>query len=213
MNPCPDCRLADLSANARFKLEYPRALRGAAVATVALLVLVAFIAPEYRPQPYVLRNAEITLVEIDLAPDLEEPPPVAAPLPLPREIEPVGDDREDEPYEVPPFERVGDPFLPPPAPAADDPFVASSANPVLLHQAKPVYPELARLARLEGTVVVRVLVGADGRVLEAVVVKGVHPQLDRAAVAAARQCRFKPGRQREMPVKAWVAVPYRFSLR
>jgi len=213
MNPCPDYRLADLSANARFKLEYPRALRGAAVATVALLVLLAFIAPEYRPQPYALRSTEITLVEFELAPDLEEPPPVPAPLPLPRVIEPVADGPAEDDYEIPPFEQVGNPLPPPPAPAADDRFVASSANPVLLHQAKPVYPEIARLARLEGTVVVRVLVGADGRVLEAVVVKGVHPQLDRAAVAAARECRFKPGRQREMPVKAWVAVPYRFSLR
>lgn len=213
MNPCPDYRLAALSANERFKLEYPRALRGATAAAIALLVLLAFIAPEYRPQPYALRSGEITLVEIDLAPVVEEPPPVAAPLRLPPVFEPVAEGPVDEEYEFPPFEQVGDPFAPGPAPAADEPFVASSTKPELLHQAKPIYPEIARLAHMEGTVVVHVLVGVDGRVLEAVVVKGAHPLLDRAAVAAARQCRFRPGRQREMPVKAWLAVPYRFSLR
>ena len=34
-----------------------------------------------------------------------------------------------------------------------------------------------------------------------------------AAARAARLCRFTPAKQREIPVKAWVAVPYRFRLR
>ncbi len=62
MDTCPDHHLTGLSANERFKLEYPRTVRGATVAAVALLVLLAFIAPEYRPQPYVLRSTEIALV-------------------------------------------------------------------------------------------------------------------------------------------------------
>jgi TonB family protein len=41
----------------------------------------------------------------------------------------------------------------------------------------------------------------------------VHPLLDRAAQQAARLCRFTPAKQREIPVKAWLAVPYVFRLR
>lgn len=213
MDPCPDLRLAGLSANERFKLQYPRTVRAATVAAVALLVLLAFIAPEYQPQPYVLRSTEITLVEIDVAPVVDEPPAVPAPLRLPPVIEPVPDGQEEEPYEFPPLEPIDGPFAPGPASPPDAPFVASSTKPQLVFQAKPAYPEIARLAKLEGTVMVKVLVGVDGRVLEAVVVRGAHPLLDRAALAAARQCRFQAGRQREIPVKAWLAVPYRFSLR
>lgn len=212
MNACSDQQACLLSANERFKLEYPRALRGATAAVVVLLVLIAFIAPEYRAQPYVLRGAEIRLVEIEEAPALDEPPPAAAPPRLPPVIEPVAEGPVDEPIEFPLFDDIGDPFTVPAAPPAEESFTPSSAKPVIEYFARPQYPELARLARLEGMVVVHVLVGPDGRVLEAVVVKGAHPQLDRAAVAAARQCRFRPGRQRELPVKAWVAVPYRFTL-
>ena len=33
-----------------------------------------------------------------------------------------------------------------------------------------------------------------------------------AALVAARRCKFKPGKQRNIPVKAWLAIPYRFRL-
>jgi len=98
-------------------------------------------------------------------------------------------------------------------PVDDAGFVPSSAKPLLQAQPKADYPEIARRVGLEGTVVVHVLVGIDGRVEAAEVTRGVHPLLDKAALAAARRCVFEPARQRELKVKAWVAVPYRFRLR
>ena len=201
-----------LSANERFKLGYPRKLRGAAVAVVAILALIIRITPEYRPEPYVLRSSELTLIELEEPPVLTEPAPIAPPLPLPPVVEPGDDDSALDTIEIPPFDLIEEPYAPIGFPTGDEGFVPSSTKPALVHFAKPVYPEIARLARLEGTVVVHVLVGVDGRVLDAVVVQGAHPQLDRAALAAARLCRFTPGRQRELPVKAWMAVPYRFRM-
>lgn len=200
-----------LSANDRFKLGYPRTVRWATLVAIVLMLILAGISPQYVPQPYVLRNTEIQIVDLELPPDVPEPEVAAAPV-MPREVEPVDDDVEVEPYDPPGPWDTWDPPVPGPAPVADTPFVPSSSKPVIQYCAKPDYPEIARLARLEGTVIVHVLVGPSGNVIDAVVVQRVHPQLDRAALAAARRCRFTPGRQREMPVKAWLAVPYRFSL-
>jgi len=33
-----------------------------------------------------------------------------------------------------------------------------------------------------------------------------------AALAAARKCKFIPGKQRNIPVKAWMALPFNFRL-
>ena len=211
MHATLDPPVVALSANERFKLGYPRTVRRATLVAIVLMLILAGISPQYVPQPYVLRTHEFTIIDLELPPDLIEPEVAAAPV-MPRELEPVEDDAVVEPYDFPDPDDFWNPPAPGPAPAMDAPFVASSSNPVVRYFAKPEYPEIARLARLEGTVIVHVLVGPDGNVIEAVVVQRVHPTLDRAALTAARRCRFTPGRQREMPVKAWLAVPYRFSL-
>lgn len=65
------------------------------------------------------------------------------------------------------------------------------------------YTEEAKLAAIEGTVVLDLVVGADGRVREVRVVSGLPHGLTEAAVAAAKACRFSPGQ------KGDVAVPVR----
>jgi protein TonB len=65
------------------------------------------------------------------------------------------------------------------------------------------YTDEAKLAAIEGTVVLDLVVGADGRVREVHVVSGLPHGLSEAAVAAAKACRFSPGQ------KGDVAVPVR----
>ena len=97
-------------------------------------------------------------------------------------------------------------------PAGDEGFVASSTNPKIVNYAKPNYPEIARRSQIEGTVIVKVLVGPDGSVLDAQIIQGVHPLLNKSALAAARKCKFIPGKKRNIPVKAWMALPFNFRL-
>ena len=52
----------------------------------------------------------------------------------------------------------------------------------------------------------------DGSVMRAEVLQSVHPMLDAAAREAALKCKFEPGKQRNIPVKAWMAIPFRFKL-
>ena len=90
--------------------------------------------------------------------------------------------------------------------------MVSQEKPVILQYVPPEYPEMARMSQLQGTVIVKVLVGPDGNVMDAQVLQGVNPLLDRAAIAAARRTKWKPGKQRNIPVKAWMALPFNFRL-
>jgi len=96
------------------------------------------------------------------------------------------------------------------SPAPDD-FVAFEEAPVLISLPPPVYPDMARQAEVEGVVQVRMLVGKDGKVKDAIVTDGVT-MLNEAAVDAAKKAVFKPALQQHRPVEVWVQVPMRFTL-
>jgi protein TonB len=90
-------------------------------------------------------------------------------------------------------------------------YVYYEELPEAVNQVRPLYPDIARDASVEGTVMVQALVGKDGRVKDARVVKSV-PMLDAAAVAAVKQWIFKPALNNNKPVAVWVAVPVKFTL-
>ena len=201
-----------LSAHEIFKGQYTRTLRWSAVVALLVLVLAVIFMPEYLPTPYRLTQDMTQLIEIQMeAPPLEEPKPEIS---RPRVVQPATEDDpdvEDFP-ELPPM-FFPDPVIPGPRyPVDNTPFVATSSNPRLVQGAVADYPEIARLAGMQGTVVVKVQVDKDGSVAQVQLLKGVHPLLDKPALAAARKLRFTPGTQRQNPVRCWVAVPFRFYL-
>ena len=75
----------------------------------------------------------------------------------------------------------------------------------------PVYPTIAKAARVQGTVVVEVVVGENGNVVLANAVSG-PPLLQRAALAAARQAKFSPTLLSGQPVGVSGTLTYNFSL-
>jgi periplasmic protein TonB len=62
------------------------------------------------------------------------------------------------------------------------------------------YTDEARRAAIEGTVVLDLVIGEDGRVREVHVVTGLSHGLTEAAIAAAKACRFSPGEKDGIPV-------------
>ncbi len=62
------------------------------------------------------------------------------------------------------------------------------------------YTDAAKAAAVEGTVVLDLVVGADGVPREITVVKGLPHGLTEAAVAALQKCRFTPGERDGAPV-------------
>jgi protein TonB len=93
-------------------------------------------------------------------------------------------------------------------------FFAFDDPPKLTFQAPVRYPEIAREAEMEGIVQVLVYVDERGKVFDAVVMNATVPKiLQDEALRAARRCKFKPGKQRNVPVKTQIMIPFNFRIR
>jgi protein TonB len=90
-------------------------------------------------------------------------------------------------------------------------YVYVEELPEAITKVPPTYPDMAREANVDGTVMVQALVGKDGRVKDVRVVKSI-PMLDQSATEAVRKWVFKPALSNNKPVAVWVAVPVRFTL-
>ena len=86
-------------------------------------------------------------------------------------------------------------------------------KPVRLRSPIPGYTEAARANKIQGTVMLRVLVGADGGVRQVRVVRGLPDGLTEQAIAAAREAKFKPAMKDGKPVPYWVVLEMGFNLR
>lgn len=104
-------------------------------------------------------------------------------------------------------------------PAADLPFVAASfpggAKQLYRQLNKQTkYPELAREYAVEGTVVVRLQLGASGEIIGQQVIKGIGFGCDEAAIAALNSLPdWNPARKGGYEVASFIYVPLRFKLR
>lgn len=78
----------------------------------------------------------------------------------------------------------------------------------------PRYPDILRNARIEGRVLLKFVIDADGRAepssLE--VVSSDNGAFNRPAEDAIKGCRFRPGRIRGQAVRVLVQMPVRFNL-
>lgn len=95
----------------------------------------------------------------------------------------------------------------------DDPgaFVHIEELPEAVVRVPPGYPDLAREAGVEGTVLVEAFVCACGEVSDVRIVKSI-PMLDQASKDAVRQWLFVPALTDGEPVATWVVIPVKFSL-
>jgi len=81
---------------------------------------------------------------------------------------------------------------PPSAPAATHPLKVSHwAEGNLIYRLQPVYPPLARQARIQGTVQLRAIISKTGTIENLIAVSG-HPMLIPSALNAVRQWRYRP---------------------
>ncbi len=76
----------------------------------------------------------------------------------------------------------------------------------------PLYPESARRARLQGTVVVEAIIDRNGEVTDVRVLKGMPGGLDRAAIEAVSDWRFTPATRQGEPVPVVFRLTVQFSL-
>ena len=116
---------------------------------------------------------------------------------------------------------IGRPAPPPPpptplvrkAPVAVEPLKVGGRvqEALLVRKVIPVYPALARAARISGVVELVGRVGADGRIRELRVSSG-HPLLVNAAVDAVRQWVYRPTLLNGEPVEVIAPITVTFTL-
>jgi TonB family protein len=81
----------------------------------------------------------------------------------------------------------------------------------LLMKVNPVYPPLAKQARIQGTVSLTTTIGADGAVQNLQLISG-HPLLAQAALEAVKQWLYKPTLLNGNPVEVITQVDVNFTL-
>ena len=157
-------------------------------------------APDPEPEP-TPRQAAAPQPLIPSTPALAPPEPSPEPEPQRPQIE---ERAEPEPTPEAPRVRVGE-------------LVESGPGvvpPQLVSFSKPEYPPLARSLRVEGTVVVSVLIDENGKVQDVRMVEPVQKKggLNEAAVAAARNARYRPATKEGVRVKMWTRLRIPFKL-
>ncbi len=81
----------------------------------------------------------------------------------------------------------------------------------LKHKVNPAYPKEAQDQRIQGTVRLHIIVGKDGKVMQAETMSG-HPVLAQAALDAVRKWEYKPILLNGEPVEVDTTVDVVFSL-
>jgi len=108
--------------------------------------------------------------------------------------------------------------VPPPASVVPPPPVPRAyrtggaiREPRKIRDVPPIYPELARAAKIEGLVILEATIDERGVVTDARVLRSV-PLLDAAALTALKQWRYTPTLLNGVPVQVLMTVTFRFTL-
>ena len=200
--------------------------------------LVAYI--KYVPNPIAIASLDLSSVELSFAEEEDTTASVAQSMPSPPPAEPPSPAERPEPLAKTEFPDDATPLVAPedsmpprPEPereVMETPPVSESAAPAVEHPApkqakvdapprpqkaiRPDYPKGARQRGEQGDVVLEIRVGADGLVdCVGVVTSSGHPELDEAAVRAAKAARFSPARAGREPVASTARLTLTFRLR
>ena len=86
------------------------------------------------------------------------------------------------------------------------------ATPTKVKDVRPVYPQSAIQARIQGVVIIEATIGKDGAVDNARILRSI-PLLDPAALEAVRQWQFTPTLLNGVPVPVIMTVTVQFALK
>ena len=200
---------------------------GLSVGIVAPLLAAAMLAsPTVR---HTLTDRPLTIYAVPP----RAPPPKPEPQPQAR-----AKAHPSAPIDLPPTQAQTDPkapFTPPPQPAQPDPGTLTAADPgpiavepvkpppPLLTQAsvderyqrdfQPLYPPAEQRAGRDGVVVLKVLIGGDGRGRAALQLSATSDEFWRVTQKQAlARWRFRPATRDGIPVEAWKTMTVRFHL-
>ncbi len=92
-----------------------------------------------------------------------------------------------------------------------EPFIAVEKDPQLAHLVQPQIPDLAWQTSSEASIVVRVLIDAEGKPVKTRTLKSTNAIVETAVVSALMQSTFTPGIMGKSAVTSWLTVPLKFK--
>ena len=201
-------------------------------AHLAALALTLAHSTEPLPEPESETIVPPTIVGIMLPPPVAtpqpkpEPKPLAAPKPQQKPTPTPKPLAEPLPKAPPSEKAVSAPKVQPSPPqvktAKTTPAKTAPAAPAIqppsaeaqgLHNKAPLYPQLSRKKKEQGTVLLLILVKADGTVGEIKLkTSSGYARLDQAARQAVKRWQFQPALKEGQPIDFWYELPLKFSL-
>jgi len=204
-----------MSPKASLRADYSKYVYISLLTAVLLHAAAFAFWPEYVPSVYRLPIVVPKMFEV--VPDYEEPPPPPE-MPQPpveaSDIIPSDDVSPDITIRrnyIPLREMLR--TLPPIIEPPQFPVGGFDTYPDVIRECRPAYPEIARKAEVEGTVVVLVRIDETGKVVQARVEHSDAEIFNQAALDAAFGYVFRPAEQNGYPVKATISLSFRFVLK
>ena len=197
------------------KIKYPIIIRLTTLVGIILVILNFLIFPRFINTLSFETVDQLIIENIDI-PQTQQidntPPPARPSIPVPSDDEDIADDLTLDELDFDDFSNMDAPPPPPSGPKVV--FIPYDDPPVAMTPIRPIYPEIAQEAGIEGVIVVQAFIDEKGRVKETQILKGVpNTGLDEAAMDAIRKTRFKPAKQRERSVGVWISIPVNFRLK
>jgi|TARA_A100001388_G_C28650544_1_gene441715 protein TonB len=197
------------------KKNYPLIIRLTTLVGIILIILNFLIYPRFINTLSFETVDQLIIENIDI-PQTQQidntPPPARPSIPVPSDDEDIAEDLTLDELDFDDFSNMDAPPPPPSGPKVV--FIPYDDPPVAMTPIRPVYPEIAQEAGIEGVIVVQAFIDEKGRVKETLILKGVpNTGLDEAAMEAIKATRFRPAKQRERAVGVWISIPVNFRLK
>ena len=196
--------------------QYPLRIREVTIGVILFLTFSFYFFPRFLGEG---QKSNYSIVEEIETFDIPQTEQIKIPEPPARPSVPVASEDEffdeDITIEDTDFDDFEDWDAPPPPPS-DGPnvkFIPYDKPPKPTIPIRPVYPEIAQEAGIEGTVYIQFFINNKGIVTEAWVQKGIpNTGLNEAALEAVKKSKWKPAQQRDKKVGVWQTVPVKFEL-
>jgi len=197
-------------------VHYPVRIREVTIGVILFLTFMFYVFPRFLGEGERTNYSVVDEIETFDIPQTEQ---IKIPEPPPRPSVPVAseDDFFDEDITIEDTDfddfEDWDAAPPPPSEGPNVKFIPYDKPPKPKIPIKPVYPEIAQEAGIEGTVYIQFFIDVKGNVTEAWVQKGIpNTGLNEAALTAVKQSKWKPAQQRDKKVGVWQTVPVKFEL-
>lgn len=94
---------------------------------------------------------------------------------------------------------------------AKPPMISRPMQGYLIHRVEPAYPNIAKIAGVQGEVLIKAVINTEGKIEQAKVISG-SPWLSKAALEAIQQWRYRPYYLNDKPVEVETEITVMFTL-